>query len=137
MTHPRVTPAGAAMGKSAARLAALGAKLLASDGLVDLDLPMLRDDMCASCACRAGTVPNGCLQTQLDLLKSAADGKPFLCHAPLDGRMCAGWVRVRAAIVANPLPPAVLEFLARWQYSPADDVRAEPANDGESPNGRP
>ena len=90
------------MGKNAARLAALGAKLLASDGLVDLDLPMLRDEMCASCACRAGTVPNGCLQTQLDFLKSAADGKPFLCHAPLDGRMCAGWVRVRAAIVANP-----------------------------------
>jgi hypothetical protein len=35
----------------------------------------------------------------------AADGLPFRCHAPKDGRICAGWVRVRAELVTNPLPP--------------------------------
>jgi hypothetical protein len=123
--HSRITPEGRAMGKNAARLAELGARRLAADGLTNLNLPMLRDEMCKSCACQHESVPNGCLQTQMDFMKSAVEGKPFLCHAPMDGRMCAGWTRVRAEIVARPLPAQVSEILAKWEYSPADDV--EPA----------
>lgn len=121
MTHNRVTPQGQAMGRSAARLAELGHKRLQGLGLDGITAPMLREDMCKTCACQPGTVPNGCLQTQLDFLKAAHEGKPFLCHAPMDGRACAGWVRVRAELVANPLPAKVAELLDKWDYSPADE----------------
>lgn len=121
MTHSRVTPQGLAMGKSAARLADLGLKRLQHLGLDTVSAPMLRDEMCKSCACRPGTVPNGCLQTQLDFLKAAHEGNPFRCHAPKDGRMCAGWVRVRAELVTNPLPAGVVELLDKWEYSPPDE----------------
>ena len=109
------------MGRNAARLADLGRARLAALALDKAELPMLRSEMCKSCACRPGSVPNGCLQTQFDLLKAAAEGKPFLCHAPQDGKMCAGWVRVRAELVANPLPPRAMALLAEVDYSPADD----------------
>jgi hypothetical protein len=120
MTHSRVTPQGRAMGKNAARLVKLGQIRLEADGLTDLNMPMLRDEMCKSCACQPETVPNGCLLTQMDLLKSAVEGKPFLCHAPMDGRMCAGWVRVRAELVANPLPAQATALLSKWEYTPPD-----------------
>lgn len=121
MAHARVTPQGLAMGKNAARLADLGRKRLESEGLANLNMPTLRDDMCKSCACQLWSVPNGCLQTQMDFLKAAVEGKPFLCHAPLDGRMCAGWVRARAELVANPLPKEAAALLEKWEYTPPDD----------------
>jgi len=121
MTHSRISPQGQAMGKSAARLAERGRALLADMGLGSVQAPRLRADMCKTCACQPGSVPNGCLQTQLDFLKAAAEGTPFLCHAPMDGRMCAGWVRARAALVANPLPPQILAVLAKHEFSPPDD----------------
>jgi len=120
MKHSRVTPTGRAMGYSAVRLAELGSRRLAEMGLDDVQGPGLRAEMCKTCACQAGSVPNGCLQTQLDFLKAAAEGKPFLCHAPLDGRICAGWVRVRAELVARPLPAQVLALLVKHEYSPPD-----------------
>ena len=121
MTHSRVTPQGLAMGKNAARMADLGLARLQQMGLATVSAPMLRNEMCKSCACRPGTVPNGCLQTQLDFLKSVHDGRPFRCHAPMDGKMCAGWVRARAEIVENPLPSAVSAILDKWEYSPPDE----------------
>lgn len=96
-----------------------------SQGMGILNLPMLRDEMCASCACRAGTVPNGCAQTQLDLIKAVVDGKSFLCHAPMDGRMCAGYVGARAGHVASPLPKPVIDIANSWEYSPPDEPEAE------------
>lgn len=120
MTHSRVTPTGQALGRSAARMAELGRQRLEQFGLADLQLPKLRDDMCPSCACRRDTVPNGCLQTQLDFLKAVADGQPFLCHAPLDGKLCAGWVRARAEVVANPLPEQVVKLIGKWEYTAPD-----------------
>lgn len=123
-THHRVTPQGQAMGKNAVRLAALGQRVLQAAGLNEVDAPMLRKEMCKSCACQPDTVPNGCLQTQMDFLKSAAEGRPFLCHAPKDGRMCAGWVRVRAELVANPLPAEAMALLSKWDYSPPDENAA-------------
>ena len=93
---------------------------------VAVKAPGLRDDMCKSCACRPGTVPNGCLQTQLDLLKAASEGRPFLCHAPRDGRICAGWASVRAQLGITPLPAAVVGLLARHDYSAPDSEDAKP-----------
>ncbi len=121
MTHSRVTPEGLAMGKSAARLAEMGRKRLRELGLADVKGSRLRVEMCKTCACRLGTVPNGCLQTQMDFLKAAAEGLPFQCHSPLDGTLCAGWVRVRAELVANPLPPQAMALIAKWDYSTPDD----------------
>ncbi len=110
------------MGKSATRMAALGLKRLQILGLDGVSAPMLRDEMCKTCACQPGVVPNGCLQTQLDFLKAAHEGLPFRCHAPNDGRMCAGWVRVRAELVANPLPAGMVDLLNKWEYSPPDST---------------
>lgn len=124
MKHNRVTPQGQAMGKNAARMAELGRQRLEAAGLTDLKLATLRDQMCKTCACQPGSVPNGCLQTQIDFLKAAAEGTPFLCHAPKDGRMCAGWARVRAQIVAEPLPPQVMELLSKHEFSPPDEAQA-------------
>lgn len=109
------------MGKNAARLAELGQRRLEAAGLTRLNLPSMRDEMCKTCACQPGTVPNGCLQTQLDFLKAVVEGEKFLCHAPKDGRLCAGWVRARAEIVANPPPAEVQALLSQWEYSPPDD----------------
>lgn len=120
MTHPRISPQGLAMGKNAARLAELGQARLQALGLDGIDAPMLRAEMCKTCACHLGSVPNGCLQTQMDFLKSAHEGKPFRCHSPMDGKMCAGWVRVRAELVANPLPPQAVALLEKWEYTPPD-----------------
>jgi hypothetical protein len=105
------------MGANAARLAELGLKRLQDLRLDDVKAPMLRNEMCKTCACRPGVVPNGCLQTQFDFLKSAHEGKPFLCHSPKDGKMCAGWVRVRAELVANPLQAEAVALLDKWEYS--------------------
>lgn len=119
--HHRVTPQGKAMGRNAARLSELGRKRLEAVGLAGVKHPSIRDGMCKSCACKLNSVPNGCLQTQLDFLKAVVEGKKFLCHAPSDGTVCAGWINVRAEIVANPLPPKALELIEKWEYSPPDE----------------
>lgn len=121
MAHERVTPQGMAMGQNAARLAELGRERLKELGLDGVEGPRLREEMCKTCACRPGTVPNGCLQTQMDFLKAAAEGTPFLCHSPNDGSLCAGWIRARAELVANPLPTQVMAMLAKIDYSPPDE----------------
>ncbi len=121
--HHRVTDEGRQLGRLTAAMAERGRAILESQGLIGIDLPGLRDEMCASCACRPGTVPNGCLQTQLDLLKTVVEGKPFLCHAPHDGKLCAGWSGARAEHVAHPLPAAVVAMTEAWEYSPPDDVQ--------------
>jgi len=121
MTHSRVTPQGQAMGKSAARLAERGRAMLVDMGLESVRAPRLRAEMCKTCACQPGSVPNGCVQTQLDFLKAVAEGVPFLCHSPKDGRMCVGWVQARVVIAATPLPPQLMTMLAEHEFSPPDD----------------
>ena len=121
--HNRFSKEGRQLGRLTSAMAERGRAILESQGLSGIALPGLRDEMCPSCACRPGTVPNGCLQTQLDLLKTVVEGKPFLCHAPHDGKLCAGWAGVRAAHVALPLPAAVVAITNAWEYSPPDDVQ--------------
>lgn len=125
MTNSRVTPQGQAMGRNAVRLAELGRRRLEAAGLTEMNLPTMRDEMCKTCACQQGSVPNGCLQTQMDFLKAAVEGKPFTCHSPRDGRICAGWVRVRAEHAANPLPDQVQRLIAKWDYSPPDEIEEQ------------
>lgn len=120
--HHRVSPTGQHMGRNAARMAALGQTRLKAMGLENHSVPAVRSGMCPTCACREGTVPNGCLQTQLDFLKSVTEGKGFYCHSPKDGRLCAGWIAARAEVVARPLPEAALKLIEKWEYSPADEV---------------
>lgn len=120
--HHRVSPQGKAMGASAARLAELGRQRLQALGLDNVQAPTLRDAMCKTCACQPGSVPNGCLQTQMDFLKCAAEGIPFRCHSPHDGRLCTGWVRARAALAANPLPQSAMDLIAKHQLSPPDEA---------------
>ena len=121
--HHRVSEEGRQLGRLTAAMADRGRAILAAQGLVGISMPGLRDEMCASCACRPGTVPNGCLQTQLDLLKTVVEGKPFLCHAPHDGKLCAGWAGARAEHVARPMPAAVVAMTEAWNYLPPDDVQ--------------
>jgi hypothetical protein len=121
MTHSRVTPQGQLMGRIASRMAELGQARLVALGLDGVQAPMMRAEMCKSCACQPGSVPNGCLQTQLDFLKSVHEGKPFRCHAPMDGKICTGWTRARAEMVDRPLPPQIVELLDKWEYSPPDE----------------
>ena len=119
--HSRVTKAGRALGEFSAQLAEFGRERLEALCLHDVKAPGLRDVMCKTCACQAGSVPNGCVQTQMDFLKSAAEGKPFLCHSPANGCLCTGWVRVRAEVVAEPLPQGLMDLLGKWEYSPPDE----------------
>lgn len=119
--HSRTCETGMAIGALTARMAELGARRLANDRLINLGLPGIRSEMCKSCACRAGTVPNGCLQTQLDFLKAVVEGEKFLCHAPKDGRICAGYIFARAEYAARPLPDSIKAIIAGWEYSPPDE----------------
>jgi hypothetical protein len=121
----RVTELGQNLGRFSAFLAERGTLVLEKAGLLGLELPFQKTQMCNSCACRTGTIPNGCEQTQLDLLKAAAEGEAFLCHAPNDGKLCAGWASVRAQIVAQPLPKEMLQILHEHEYSPPDKEQHE------------
>lgn len=108
--NDRVSPEGQIFGRWMARMDKIGR--LALEG------PDLR---CASCAFREGTVPNGCMQTQLDVLKAVCEGVPFHCHAPRDGRLCAGFVSARLVAATHPVPKELQEIAARWTFSPPDE----------------
>jgi hypothetical protein len=83
------TPEGRLLGAELARLA-------------DIEEEHLRERFprahrrCGECAFRAGTDPNGCVETLMDAVKAIVEGVPFYCHkkfAP-DGSpelLCAGF----------------------------------------------
>lgn len=53
--------------------------------------------MCADCAFRVGSEPNGSPEAILTAIRCAVTGEEFSCHHGLDGkgeatRLCAGWV---------------------------------------------
>lgn len=114
--HRRVSPEGRAMGEQIVRLTEPWVAKLAADGEPD--------ERCKSCAFRAGTVPNGCIQTQMDVLKAVVEKVPFLCHQhDRGGDICHGWFAAQVAIRENekikgPLPVTK----APWEFSPADEV---------------
>lgn len=117
--HARVSPEGKALGEQMVRLTEPAIAMLVEEGEPD--------ERCSSCAFRAGTVPNGCLQTQMDVLKAVVERVPFLCHQnDRKGSICHGWF---AAMVATryaekqrgePLPVSECP----WPFSPPDEEAA-------------
>lgn len=104
------------MGEQMARLTDKSIAALAAEGE--------EDERCKSCAFRAGTVPNGCPQTQMDALKCVIEGVPFKCHqADRKGWPCHGWYAARVAVAraekARGTPLAVKK--CPWEFSPPDD----------------
>ncbi|HWN46806.1 MAG TPA: hypothetical protein VNM71_05580 [Steroidobacteraceae bacterium] len=112
--HHRVTPEGRALGEQTARLADAECAVLALAGEPD--------ERCKTCAFRAGTVPNGCLQTQADAFKAVSEDVPFMCHQHQDARgrydrICYGWFAVRriadrAEAAGKKLPACPYDFSA-------------------------
>jgi hypothetical protein len=109
--HNRVTREGREMGANMARLADAECAALA----VNHDEP---DDRCRTCAFRAGTVPNGCMQTMGDATKAVIDkdGKGRY------DRICHGWFAVRRVVNRARDAGAPLPAAAPWEFSPPDDT---------------
>lgn len=116
--HKRCTPEGRRLGELLVRLADKQIPKLALEGLADT--------RCASCAFRAGTVPNGCPQTGLDAFKALADGVPFQCHAVVPGtgkRVCFGYFAAMLEIESRGgLPPEMKAVTDKYEFSPPDQT---------------
>lgn len=115
--HSRVTPEGRKLGATLAGVAAVGVR--------DLDARGEPDERCRSCAFVPGTVPNGCMQTQLDALKAVVEGVPFVCHqADRRGEACWGWHAARTALASadaargGQRPPELQR--CPWEFSKPD-----------------
>ena len=108
--HKRITPDGRKLGADFAKLADKCAAKLADDGEPD--------ERCKSCAFRAGTVPNGCPQTMLDVTKAVFEKVPFLCHANFRGgvqQVCHGWFAIQTQ--TKHIPSKKCD----WEFSPPDE----------------
>ena len=111
----RVTPEGQALGAQMARLAA---KAIAEQRK---QFPKMKDP-CATCAFRAGTIPNGCPQTAMDAMKCLVEGVPFMCHhgtkdeAGNFNEMCVGWFASYSAISLS----GGLKIECPWPFSEPD-----------------
>ncbi|MDQ2822438.1 MAG: hypothetical protein M3Y65_19020 [Pseudomonadota bacterium] len=107
--HSRLSPEGQALGQQMARLYDIAMRRLgerADPG-----------ERCKSCAYRAGTVPNGCEQTQLDISKCLAEAIPFYCHQNV-GQLCHGWTTCHIGLF-DILPPLECDY----PLSPPDSQR--------------
>lgn len=111
--HHRVTPEGQALGRELVRLILPVLIRLRSEGEADT--------RCQSCALRRGTVPNGCPQTVMDLLKCLMEGVPFSCHVTRtpDGErnICHGYFAARVALGGK-------TQTAPWPFSTEEDPDA-------------
>ncbi|XXQ53870.1 hypothetical protein ACA040_002552 [Xenophilus aerolatus] len=113
--HHRVSPEGRAIGANMVRLVEPVIRHLKAHGEPD--------ERCKSCAFRAGTVPNGCLQTMMDATKAAVEQTLFLCHvdryASGERKLCAGWLATQWG--ARDREPV----RCPWPFSPPDDEGGE------------
>ena len=75
---------------------------------------------CAECAFRRGTVPNGCVPTLMDAVKTLFEGEiGFDCHLPgREGVPCGGYQILAQADAGGD------RVSAPWQYS--DESAKEP-----------
>ncbi len=96
--------------------ARMGAKLakLTDKAVKKLELQGEKDERCATCAFRLGTVPNGCIQTQSEAWKATLEDKTFLCHHD-DRRetVCHGHYAIRQAMRGSTIQ-------CPWDYWPQD-----------------
>lgn len=112
--HKRVSPEGKRAGAHLVRIVEPWVQHLAEQGEPD--------ERCKSCAFRLGTVPNGCLQTQLDALKAVVEGVPFLCHqADRERSPCHGWFAGRVAMRDAEQRKGPLQVSCPWEFSPPDE----------------
>lgn len=105
----RTSAKGFQHGATMAKLADAGELMLALEGEIAV--------RCKTCAFRAGTVPNGCMQTQMDITKAVLEHHPFMCHVVKPGeerKVCNGWFA--AMQIAKKQPPSQCP----WEYSPPD-----------------
>lgn len=117
--HPRMTPEGMALGEQIVALTEPGIRRLAREGEPD--------QRCASCAFRAGTVPNGCPQTGMDAIKAVMEGVVFTCHmSPGMQTPCHGWYAARTEVVRR-VKTGIEPIVCDWDFSPPD-VREENAH---------
>ena len=111
-TPNRVTPDGRRVGEQLSRMTDIEVGKLISEG------EWSKDERCKSCAFRYGTVPNGCLQTQADALKSVLERKTFGCHVPGRGTgTCMGWfaaMQFKGGAKREPVK-------CPWEFSPPDE----------------
>jgi hypothetical protein len=117
--HRRVSPEGKAAGFNLVRLT--------EPSIAQLEREGESDERCKTCAFRLGTVPNGCLQTQLDALKAVVEDVPFLCHqANRKGSVCHGWFAARVAVDrAEQARGTKLQATCPWEFSPPDGRKVE------------
>lgn len=112
LEHNRVSPEGKAIGEQMARLCDRQVQKLIAQG------EWSKDERCASCAFRCGTVPNGCLQTQADAFKTVMEHEPFYCHAvkQIGEKVCAGWFASVQDVKHS------TTIICPWPYSNPDDA---------------
>ncbi len=113
LQHNRVTPEGRAVGERLSRMTDIEVGKLIAEGEWE------KDERCASCAFRYGTVPNGCPQTMLDAMKCVMEHKTFSCHVARDGvpagvHPCMGW------FAAMQFAKKKAATKAPWEFSPPD-----------------
>lgn len=85
------TPEGRDVGLNMARMT--------EPAIADLAAQGEADERCATCAFRAGTLPNGCAETVMDAIKCGMEGEPFYCHDKRRaGQTCHGWFAMRYAL---------------------------------------
>lgn len=98
----RIDPAAVELNANVMRLFVRpGLDALAKDGEPDT--------RCGTCAYRPGTVPAGCVVTQMDALKAIHTDTPFFCHSHMDERgepdtICHGWYAARSIMEGKTLP---------------------------------
>lgn len=117
--HRRVSKEGRALGTMWSNLADRAVVELAErDGEAD--------ERCKSCAFTFGTVPNGCLQTQMDVTKAVVEKKLFMCHqSDRKGWPCHGWYALTAVISEREkLKGALPVSTCPWEFSPPDQEAA-------------
>ena len=117
--HKRVSPEGKAIGVQVARMTDKAIATLAKEGEPD--------ERCVSCAFRAGTVPNGCAQTQMDVVKAVIEDVPFLCHqAYRKGWPCHGWYAARVALNRAERVKGKFGITELpWNFSPPDSIESK------------
>ena len=119
--HKRVTPEGRAAGEQLVRMT--------EPAIAALVAQCEPDERCKTCAFRLGTVPNGCMQTQLDAIKCLIEGVQFSCHqAGREGWPCHGYYAASVALrEATERTGLALPAKCPWEFSPPDPVDEESA----------
>lgn len=81
------------------RLAGANIARMTEPAIAELAAQGEPDERCSTCAFKAGTLPNGCLETVADAMKCGIEGEPFYCHdSRRKGETCHGWFAMRYAL---------------------------------------